>query len=290
MNNLKFDNPGVLHMYQSTLAKMQESYTQVLTALTQAFGNNLILSGCVRNGSTISDGVVIINSEVMNFTGGNVIDGFKIAVNTVVEKAQYNDGIQRDFYTKKTAGISMAEGEPFSNFVVLQKVSALQSSIAQLSSSFASLNNSIAQHLRASNPHNVTKSDVGLSYIPNALSDSYTENNTQKLATAAAVYSLANRAGTVLYTNSVYLGDVGEIGIETGANESRFQIIHNIGHTNYIVVGNLTSSVSAANWMQQNDVMFVIGNKQNNSFEVWAREVAGVIQNLRFDYVLIKLY
>lgn len=288
MNSLKFDNPGLLHTYQSTLAKMQESYIQVISAITSAFGNNLIVSGCVRNGSTISDGVVIINNEVMPFAGGNVLENFKVSITTVVEKAQYNDGVQRDFYTKKTAGISMTDGVPFANFIVLKSVLDIQKMAIAANSAAAFAAQALTEHKREQNPHSVSKHDVGLSYIPNALSDNYNENTSQKLATAAAVYALANRNGTVIHVGSYHLGDIGVSGLQTSPSESRFQIVHNLGHTGYIVSGCIVHTGSAANWIDNNDVMFVVGNKSANSFEIWVREVANIAQNLYFEYVLIQ--
>lgn len=288
MNTLKFDNPGVLHLYQDTLAKMQESYMQVISAITAAFGNNLIVSGCVRNGSTISDGVVIINNELMPFTGGAVLENFKIAVFTNIEKAQYNDGIQRDFYTKKTAVISMADGVPFANFIVLKSVMDIQKLAIAANAAAAAATQALIEHKREQNPHSVSKHDVGLSYIPNALSNSYNENTSLKLATAAAVYALANRNGTIIHVGSQRLGDVGADGLHTSTNESVFQIVHGLGHDNYIVSGCVVHKGPASNWIDNNDVMFVVGRKSANSFEIWVREVATVTQDLHFEYVLIK--
>ncbi len=137
MNRLDFTNTGVLHLYQETLALMQDTYTPVLKAITKAIGDNVIIEGCVRSGSFVSNGTVIIGQEIMPFEGGNATDGFKVKVLQTVQKAQYNDGQLKDFAFIRKAGVSTDEGISFDQFVSLKTLSELRNLPVQSGSDYS---------------------------------------------------------------------------------------------------------------------------------------------------------
>lgn len=60
----------------------------------------------------------------------------------------------------------------------------------------------------------------------------------------------------------------------------------NIGTSNYIVTGSLVGS--STDYNTDNDVMWSVREKTATGFKLALREVAGIVQNLSFDYVLFK--
>jgi hypothetical protein len=70
MNTLNFNQSVGFPLETNILDEMQTSYS-LFNALGAIAGNFSIISGCVLSGSTVADGVVFINGEVLEFKGGN---------------------------------------------------------------------------------------------------------------------------------------------------------------------------------------------------------------------------
>lgn len=69
MNRLDFNQIGGFPLSTNILDSMQAAYS-LFNALGEMAGNFAIISGCNTNGSTVSDGVVYINGELLEFRGG----------------------------------------------------------------------------------------------------------------------------------------------------------------------------------------------------------------------------
>jgi hypothetical protein len=71
MNTLNFNQSVGFPFETNILDEMQNAYT-IFNALGYISGNFSIISGCELVGTTVANGVVFINGEVLNFVGGEV--------------------------------------------------------------------------------------------------------------------------------------------------------------------------------------------------------------------------
>jgi len=69
MNNVLLQQTGGFPLETDTLNFMQNAYS-FLQHMASLGGDNYILSGCTITGSTVSNGVVVIAGEVLEFRGG----------------------------------------------------------------------------------------------------------------------------------------------------------------------------------------------------------------------------
>jgi|SRR5688572_29239778 len=143
------------------------------------------------------------------------------------------------------------------------------------------LQNQIDDHIGdLDNPHQVTKNQVGLGNLPNAISNSYTLNDANTLATSAALYALAQSIiNKIIISGKIAIGDIPE--------EKTVTVVHNqniIG--DYTVCGELNGIGPSET--KDNDSIYITHGKTPNQFKVVLKELAGDIQNLVFYYTLIK--
>jgi len=69
MNQINLQQTGGFPLETDTLDFMQTAYT-ALQAIAALGGDNYILSGCATTGTTVADGYIVINNEVLPFKGG----------------------------------------------------------------------------------------------------------------------------------------------------------------------------------------------------------------------------
>jgi len=87
-------------------------------------------------------------------------------------------------------------------------------------------------------------------------------------------------------TNRVIGSGTYTVGDASPTDSIRTVSFTDVGTSAYIVTGSLVSN--STNYDSDNDVFWMVKNKTSNSFQLLLREVAGVAQNLDFDYVLIS--
>jgi hypothetical protein len=97
--SVDFTELGGLYVYQDTLEFLQVAYTQAIDAIVSMFGEKVIVTGLVKDGSTISDGWVILNSQLLPVVGGTIQP--YLFLETLVTQEQFADLVQRDVYTVK---------------------------------------------------------------------------------------------------------------------------------------------------------------------------------------------
>ncbi len=116
MNKLILTHLGGLNIYQDTLGFMQDSYDRRILALASILGDNVIVSGVQELGPNVTSGWVIMNGELLPFTGGPVTAGWKIMKETTVDPESFADGAQQGVYEKNVARISNIEGTAYTSF------------------------------------------------------------------------------------------------------------------------------------------------------------------------------
>lgn len=148
----------------------------------------------------------------------------------------------------------------------------------------AELSQDLDDHINnTSNPHGVTKAQVGLGNLPNAKSDAINLADSNTLATSAAVNALR----LTIVDAIAYKGQV-DIGL-LGGNQDRHTLVthgQNINPANYMVIGTLEGYSSA--WSNDNDTTVTISNKTNNSFYVDVHQLGTSSANLKFNFIIIK--
>lgn len=101
MNRYDFTQPGGFPLDQGVLGFIQDSIN--LAAQTAALAGPLaILSGCVVAGGSVGDGVVVINGEILPFTGGLIED--KVVINEVATAVIFQDDTPKMVKYVRTAG------------------------------------------------------------------------------------------------------------------------------------------------------------------------------------------
>lgn len=104
MNKLNFSNTGGFPFDTNILAFMQDAY-DLLNALGEMAGDLSILKGCTVTGSTVSDGVVYINGEVLAFKGGT---GAQVIIKEDITELPFEDGFSKEVEKVRYATFGIA--------------------------------------------------------------------------------------------------------------------------------------------------------------------------------------
>lgn len=116
----------------ATLGFMQSDYQDAIIGLAGlAGGNNVIVSGCVDSGASVSAGWVIVNGSLMKFAGGtkqlNVV-----VTETKVQKVN-DGGALVDRYFTRTLQFGSGTGSfPYANLIRIDTVQGLINKITSL--------------------------------------------------------------------------------------------------------------------------------------------------------------
>lgn len=104
MNKIKFNQSEGFPLETEILDEMQNSYS-ITNSLGNIAGNFAIISGCEDTNGIVSNGVVFINNELIEFRGGNATSTI-IIVETPVKK-EFENGEEKDvlFIRYATFGI-----------------------------------------------------------------------------------------------------------------------------------------------------------------------------------------
>jgi hypothetical protein len=98
---IEFNKFGGLYVYQDTLDFLQRAYSEVIQYQSRGLGDKWVISGCVESGSTVSDGSIVVGSEIINFVGGP-IQAF-VTIEQIKTQEQFNDTTLKDTYVIRRA-------------------------------------------------------------------------------------------------------------------------------------------------------------------------------------------
>lgn len=107
MNTLNFDQSIGFPLETNILSEMQTAWS-ILNALGNIAGNFTILQGCTVIGTTVSDGVVFIDGEVIEFKGGQVQSSVIIVQTPTVLEFEDNSEHEVIFTRYATFGVGTA--------------------------------------------------------------------------------------------------------------------------------------------------------------------------------------
>lgn len=114
MNRLNFNQSIGFPLETNILSEMQTAWS-ILNALGSIAGNFTILQGCTVIGTTVSDGVVFINGEVIEFKGGQLQENVIIVETPTV--LEFEDNSEKEVIYTRFATFGVATTQyPWSGF------------------------------------------------------------------------------------------------------------------------------------------------------------------------------
>jgi hypothetical protein len=294
MNKGNFLQPGGFPMDTNVLDNMQKSY-ELFNKLGGLSGDLSIISGCEITGSSVSDGIVYINEELLEFKGG-IISPSVIIINTN-QTAIFEDGQSREIYNVRYATFGVATTSyswaSFKRAFPTKNISdALDLKEDKLT---------VASQLSAKSDKAYVDAKLALKEDKSVVADlleriDSLEGKLNTIAAGAEVNvnadwnattgdsAILNKPDIVspfLRKGNFQLGDV-------ALTDSVLTVTFaEIGTANYMVAGSLVSK--GADFNNDNDVFWMIREKTSTSFKLCLREVAQLAQLLEFNYVIIPL-
>jgi hypothetical protein len=271
-----FGNLGGFPLTQDVLNYMQATYRDAIGGLAKVCGTNVIVSGMEDNGVTVADGWIVYNGELIPFVGGPKQSTFILIDDN--STLQFEDGTIRTVFYSKYARFGSG-GSPYDTLLRLSNIGALTQGLSDLNTTLSSLNNNLNSHFSDyANPHRVTKAQVGLSDIPNAVSDNPRLNRSDVLATTKATAAISKIALTGSYTITDILN----------GNEDQLlpiPLAQSITDP-YLVAGSLRS-VHYNNFDNDNDMVWMVRGLGVTQFLLCIKKLAKARQELIFDYAII---
>lgn len=115
MNKVKIQQTGGFPLETDTIDRLQTNLL-LMQAFGNAFGPLTIVSGAETTGTTVADGVVYINGEVLEFRGGAI--GANVVITEQAETRPFEDGQTRDVFIARYATFGTATTSwPWADFV-----------------------------------------------------------------------------------------------------------------------------------------------------------------------------
>lgn len=100
MNKVNFNQTGGFPLSTNILEAMQTAYS-LFNHLGAMAGDMAIISGCEVIGQSVSDGVVYINGEILEFKGGTI--GTNVIIREETESRIFEDGSTKQVIAKRYA-------------------------------------------------------------------------------------------------------------------------------------------------------------------------------------------
>lgn len=269
MNTINFNQVGGFPLSTNILAKLQTAFS-LFNALGNIVGELSIISGCEVAGTNVSDGVVYINGEVLEFRGG--LAQTKVIIKEDVENLLFENN--NSYPVIKTRYVTFGTGVGAINWVDFKRGYQTKNLLEALA---LKGDKTVLDGLSGF---------VDLMYAKLLTIDMYAEKNVQPdMAQTDDTKDdyIKNKPGTISYLakGTFAVGDNPE------TDSIKTVTFADVGTNNYMVVGCMVSAGS--NYNMDNDVIWMVREKNNASFKLTLREVAGQLQNLSFEYMLIPL-
>lgn len=257
MNTMNFNQIGGFPFSTKILEELQNAFS-IFNALGAIAGDKTIISGCVTTGSLVSPGVVCIDGEVLEFKGGTAQT--KVKIIQAIESLLFEDNVSKPVisyrYLEFGTGVGAMDWADFKRPIETKT----------LADTFAGINTSLASILDKLNTIDA-----------NAKVQVPTDWNA-----TTGVARILNKPQTIsfLHKGTFAVTDPGTDSLQTVTFPT-------VGTNNYMVIGSMVSA--GGDYSEDNDVIWMIRDKQNASFKITLREVNPAYQNLSFEYMLIPL-
>lgn len=281
-----FKQLGGFPTNQQRLEYMQEAYTGIADALVGLVGGNAIVSGCVVAGNNVSAGWVVIGGELLPFLGSSTGVQTTVLVRETKTALTFLDNSNKEVQFSRSVQFGTGTGAiAWSSLVRVPSLIGINNSLKSINTSLTTDAQNLTNHINnKANPHTVTKSQVGLSNIPNAKTDDPKVSDSNILATSKAV-SLVNGVANGLTSKVI----TGQIYVSWAASFSTITVdtdlpIEGMNPADYI--GFFTEPSSKRGFSQINAV-YDSSTPNKITFRLYKDSNTGAIYTT-FDYVLIR--
>lgn len=252
MKTFNFNQTGGLKLVTEVFSGLQDAYKIYSSALKMA-GDKAILSGCEELGGTVTNGIVIIGDEVLEFKGAVKQD--TIIIKEEISNVEFENGDLKPFeyYRYATFGYS-ATAISWASLKRVPALIELPSQLAALNNKIDILTNAIG-YLKKGEIYVGDISGKNVGWIYNG--PDY------------KIQLINNAPGGVNGGDDLY-----QITFNTPLETSAYKIFTSIKYN--------------GSYGANNDVIFSTSNYTNTGFQLSVREVSPDIQNISFDYIIFK--
>uniref|UniRef100_UPI0039A53BA9 hypothetical protein n=1 Tax=Ornithobacterium rhinotracheale TaxID=28251 RepID=UPI0039A53BA9 len=130
MDKLILNGTNGFPLHTDTLAEAQRAWN-IFNAISGITGDLAILQGCEQKGSSVSDGVVVIKGEVLNFKGGAVMP--KVIIEEKITERAFKDKNKKPVFATRTAKFGVGSNAyDWDDFQRLPSLSALEDHLIRL--------------------------------------------------------------------------------------------------------------------------------------------------------------
>ncbi len=293
MNLFNFIQTGGFPMDTEILDEMQTAY-KLYNGLGALAGDIAIIKGCALVGNTVSDGVVYINGEVLEFRSGIVAQN--VIIMQEVQSMEFEDGgINEVHYVRyATFGVGTVS-YPWASFkrafptTQIPEALALKADKTQIEAVYteiarvdAKVNSKAEKSVVDALLQSVSTIEEKLGTIARGA-----EVNVQSDMNVADVNSDAYvKNKSAIAVSDILARGSFDIGDSNGTDTIRTVYFTQINTYDYMVLGSIRSK--GASWNNDNDVIWTAKPINTFAFELYLREVAGNTQNIAFDYIIVK--
>lgn len=237
MNKINFNQTGGFPLETNTLQFLQNAY-QLFGAFSALAGDLVILQGCTVTGSSVSDGIVIINGEVLPFVGG-IVAATVVVVETTESKT-FEDGSSKAVYHTRTARFGRGTTTyPWSDFQRVDNLQEIMNKLKTHTHTWEKITGKPTTFPPSEHTHTWAKiTEKPTTFPPATHTHSYNDlTDKPTIGKGKAII-----AGLVGYNPRRVIGTLaGSFSIAPYPRNTSWgdthKIIHNIGHTDYIVTG-----------------------------------------------------
>lgn len=262
MNNSNFVQTEGYPLTSERLQELQTTF-QIFKSFGNIAGNLTILEGCGISGTNIQNGVVFINGEPLDFREASFdAQSTVIIIEETVTKA-FKNGTVKEVYKVRYATIGTAEVSwPWSSFIRPPETKTLKQSLDTINDRLQVIETKLGT--------------IAEGAEVNVQSDWNVTDNTSD----AFIKNKITVTSPFLRVNFYNIGDP--------VIDQRYVVTFpTVGTANYMVLGGI--KVNSGSWDLSNDVIWTWGAPGETSFELYIREVAEQVQNIRFYYALIPI-
>lgn len=264
MNRTNFNQTGGYPLKTERLQELQTTFS-IFNAFGQLAGDLTIISGCETVGTTVKNGFVFINGEILEFReASGVAAGSRVIIIEENTDRAFENGTVKTVYVNRYATLGNADiSWLWSSF----KRPYPTKDIEAFRFEFANRLNVIEAKLSGIEP-NAQKNVQADWDSTNTASDAYIKNKKNFL--------------TALHQGTINIGNLTSNSYSIVVNFGK-----NIGTSNYQVVLSIKSNSAAL--IQDNNVFENTREHTATSFRLCMREMEGIDQNISLNYFVIPL-
>ncbi|URC13936.1 hypothetical protein [Flavobacterium sp. B183] len=270
MNRSNFNQTGGFPLKTERLQELQTAF-KIFESFGQLAGDLTIISGCELVGTTVTNGVIFINGEPIDFREASVtMDSKVIIIEEPVNRA-FENGTVKEVHSIRYATFGTADVSwPWSSFIRPPQTKELAGIFQTINASLTTINTSLTT-IR-------TKLDT---IQEGAKVQVQADMNQTDSTKPDFVKNKVTYVDKILHAGELYIGDVFDEDLVTIT-------FGDVGTNRYIPLVNIYSE--ASDWSQDANTWLQTRDRTSTSFKVILTELVGnKYQKISLHYVLIRL-